>query len=500
MRGPLTLYSETSSHDVTGLVTLSTVLQDQVNSALTYDMSPGVQLWPPLTLHKDWGNWSPTTGQEPICPKDQLHGTMGAPKLTREGRKMKKIKKKNYQRHSKPPYSYLAMIALVLQNSPDKMLKLSQILKHIEILFPFFRRDYIGWKDSVRHNLSSNDCFRKVLKDPGKPQAKGNFWTVDVTRIPLDALKLQNTMMARGGTTYFIQDLSPYILHNHKYGAGGEPTRTFSPPGSLPSGDESQQSKLNTSFMIESLLQDLQDVDLADVSKSTESRRSHSQSLAGNIWPVNPLGCNSNSRLFQRSSSPNVSASQSLYSSSCASLSTISPRSSDEDSGTNIAGTSPQRSRHSTKRPREEDDDPRSVSSSDSDAERRSPREPPAKVPVLASDLPTSYTKCIPPNVVAPPTALPFFPFSQFGYYNYGSSPYMSPTYWGLVPQPGSSHPEPPCPPAPSLDLDNMLRAVPPNKSVFDVMTSHPGDVVHPAFFTQYLTRSGGPCPGQRLV
>ncbi|CAJ0929421.1 unnamed protein product [Ranitomeya imitator] len=47
----------------------------------------------------------------------------------------------------KPPYSYLAMIALVIHNSPDKMLKLPQIIQNIEILFPFFKSDYVGWKD-----------------------------------------------------------------------------------------------------------------------------------------------------------------------------------------------------------------------------------------------------------------------------------------------------------------------------------------------------------------
>ncbi|KAM6226114.1 LOW QUALITY PROTEIN: forkhead box protein H1, partial [Porphyrio hochstetteri] len=52
---------------------------------------------------------------------------------------------------------------------------------------------YQGWKDSVRHNLSSNPCFAKVLKDPSKPKAKGNYWTVDVTLIPPQALRLQNT-------------------------------------------------------------------------------------------------------------------------------------------------------------------------------------------------------------------------------------------------------------------------------------------------------------------
>ncbi|XP_077349990.1 forkhead activin signal transducer 3-like [Lithobates pipiens] len=127
----------------------------------------------------------------------------------------KKSKKKNYQRYAKPPYSYLAMIALVIQTSPEKKLKLSQILSEIRILFPFFKGDYQGWRDSIRHNLSSNDCFRKVLKDPLKPHAKGNYWTVDVSQIPTEATKLQNTVVTRQDA--YPHDLAPYILNGQPY-------------------------------------------------------------------------------------------------------------------------------------------------------------------------------------------------------------------------------------------------------------------------------------------
>ena len=44
--------------------------------------------------------------------------------------------------------------------------------------FPFFQNEYQGWKNSVRHNLSLNECFMKLPKVMGKP-GKGHYWTID---------------------------------------------------------------------------------------------------------------------------------------------------------------------------------------------------------------------------------------------------------------------------------------------------------------------------------
>ena len=80
----------------------------------------------------------------------------------------------------KPQHSYIGLIAMAILSAPDQKLVLSDIYQHILDNYPYFRSRGPGWRNSIRHNLSLNDCF---IKSGRSANGKGHYWAIHPANI-----------------------------------------------------------------------------------------------------------------------------------------------------------------------------------------------------------------------------------------------------------------------------------------------------------------------------
>ena len=110
---------------------------------------------------------------------------------------------------TKPPYSYIALTAMAIYHSPERMLPLSEIYKFIMERFPYYKSNTSRWQNSLRHNLSFNDCFIKIPRHPTRP-GKGAYWTLHPKAIAM----FENGSLLRRRKRFRLEEEEKETLDN----------------------------------------------------------------------------------------------------------------------------------------------------------------------------------------------------------------------------------------------------------------------------------------------
>lgn len=173
-------------------------LPNATNSSQISNLSSNLQ-----TLHQSTNSYQfPLANPNPQSQYiiENFQGLFAAAVTASASQKANQIQNKNYQsqhqqqhRHhhtnsnqniykpngkseeAKPTHSYIGLIALAILSTPEKRLVLSDIYQWILDNYTYFHTRGSGWRNSIRHNLSLNDCF---MKSGRSSNGKGHYWTI----------------------------------------------------------------------------------------------------------------------------------------------------------------------------------------------------------------------------------------------------------------------------------------------------------------------------------
>jgi hypothetical protein len=135
----------------------------------------------------------------------------------------------------KPPKPYLEIIADAILSNDNKMMQLHEIYYFMEKKYEYFLRNINkSWRNSVRHNLSLNECFMKAGRGTN---GKGNYWKIHPlceTEFMRGNFRRKNfKKLIRQGTANMkkqnFENVSPYLMNKDQSLAYGQtiPTLNF---------------------------------------------------------------------------------------------------------------------------------------------------------------------------------------------------------------------------------------------------------------------------------
>lgn len=146
----------------------------------------------------------------------------------------------------KPPYSYISLTAMAIWSSPEKMLPLSDIYRFITERFPYYRRNTQRWQNSLRHNLSFNDCFIKIPRRPDRP-GKGAYWALHPNALDM----FENGSFLRRRKRFKLPKFEKEAIESVINGLPLPQTSRSSVP---PSGVSNSRISASKSFSIDSII------------------------------------------------------------------------------------------------------------------------------------------------------------------------------------------------------------------------------------------------------
>lgn len=79
--------------------------------------------------------------------------------------------------HAKPHWSYAALIGQAVFSTETRKISLADIYTFIMASYPYYKKGDAGWQNSIRHNLSLNECFIKTARGTDNP-GKGCLWAI----------------------------------------------------------------------------------------------------------------------------------------------------------------------------------------------------------------------------------------------------------------------------------------------------------------------------------
>lgn len=141
----------------------------------------------------------------------------------------------------KPTHSYIALIAMAILSSSSKKMILGDIYEYISNNFPYYRNKDKSWRNSIRHNLSLNECFIKAGRSEN---GKGNYWAIHPANLEDFAngdfrrrrarrrVRKSSTLKFASGTAAYLRSLSMFspIHQNSMFPFRTSDYRMFSHP------------------------------------------------------------------------------------------------------------------------------------------------------------------------------------------------------------------------------------------------------------------------------